>query len=137
MDDNSEEKISEVIDTNIKGVIFTTKVALAHMRKQKSGFILNIVSTSGLKGRKDQSVYVASKFAVRGFTDSLKEDLAGTHIKVAGFYPGGMNTRLFEKAGFTKENSKWMDTNKVASIVIFMLKQDDEMILDHVVLNRR
>ncbi len=137
VDDNSEEKISEVLDTNIKGVIFTTKSVLTKMRKRKSGFILNIVSTSGLKGRKDQSVYVASKFAVRGFTDSLKEDLAETNIKVAGFYPGGMNTKIFEKAGNAKENSKWMDTNKVASIVVFMLKQDDEMNLDHVVVNRR
>ena len=136
VDDNSEEKISEVLDTNIKGVIFTTKVVLAQMRKQNSGFILNIVSTSGLKGRKDQSVYVASKFAVRGFTDSLKEDLSDTNIKVAGFYPGGMNTKLFEKAGNPKDNSNWMDTDKVASILVFMLKHDEQMILDHVVLNR-
>lgn len=134
---NSYEEISKLIDVNTKGVIFTTKAFLPTLKKRDEAFILNISSTSGLKGRENQSVYVASKFAVTGFTDALKEDLASTNIKVAGFYPGGMNTALFSKAGFPKENQDWMDTDKVADIIVTMLKLDETMILDHVVLNKR
>lgn len=137
LDDNSPEAISNVIDVNTKGVIYCTKAVLPRFKEKNDGFILNISSTSGLKGRSSQSVYVASKFAVTGFTDSLKEDLQSTNIKVAGFYPGGMNTKLFNKAGYPKNNSDWMDTDKVADIIIFILKLDDSMILDHVVLNKR
>jgi len=137
LESNEAESISKVIDVNIKGVIYCTKAVLPIMKSKNDGYILNISSTSGLKGREGQSVYVASKFAVTGFTESLKEDLKATNIKVAGFYPGGMNTKLFEKAGFPKNNGDWMDTGKVADVIVFILKLDDSMILDHVVLNKR
>lgn len=137
LDSHDPETISTVIDVNTKGVIYTTKAVLPVMKKNDNGYILNVSSTTGLKGREGQSVYVASKYAVTGFTDSLKEDLKATNIKVAGFYPGGMNTKIFEKAGFPKKNEDWMDTDKVADVVVTMLKLDDSMILDHVVLNKR
>ena len=135
--DNQVEEIANTIDVNIKGVIFTTKAALPLMLKANEGHIVNVVSTSGLKGRFDQSVYVASKFGASGFTKSLQEDLAKTNIKVAGFYPGGMKTELFAKAGFPKENQDWMDPDQVAEVIIFMLERDETMIMDHVVLNKR
>lgn len=90
-----------------------------------------------MKGRNNQAVYVASKYGVTGFTDSLKEDLADTNVKVSGFYPGGMNTSLFKKAGKPKDNSDWMDTNKVAEVIVFMIERDMTMVMDHVVLNKR
>ncbi len=137
VEDNSPDSVAKTIDVNVKGVIFSTKAVLPILKRKNDGYIFNISSTSGLKGREGQSVYVASKFAVTGFTDSLKEDLKLTNIKVAGFYPGGMHTKLFDKAGYPKDNSKWMDTDKVANIIVSILKLDDSMILDHVVLNKR
>lgn len=135
--DNSEKEISDAIDINLKGVILSTKAFLPKLLKSNEAHIVNISSTSGLKGRNNQAVYVASKFGVTGFTESLKEDLANTNVKVSGFYPGGMNTSLFSKAGKPKDNSDWMDTNKVAEIIVFMIERDMTMIMDHVVLNKR
>ena len=135
--DNTEKEISDAIDINLKGVIFSTKAFLPSLSRSKEAHVINISSTSGLKGRSNQAVYVASKFGVTGFTDSLKEDLANTNVKVSGFYPGGMHTSLFEKAGKPKENSDWMDTNKVAEVIVFMLERDKTMVVDHVVLNKR
>lgn len=137
LQDYSVEKISEAIDINLKGVIYSTKAVLPIMLRRNNGYIINISSTSGLKGRSGQCVYVGSKYGVTGFTQSLQEDLKNTNVKVAGFYPGGMNTKLFEKAKTPKDNKDWMDTDKVAEILIFMLERDDTMILDHVVLNKR
>ncbi|MBI2009753.1 MAG: SDR family oxidoreductase [Candidatus Chisholmbacteria bacterium] len=137
LENNSVEKINETIDVNLKGVIYTTKAVLPQMKQKNDGYIVNISSTSGIKEKENQAVYVASKYGVRGFTDSLKLDLKNTNIKVMGLYPGGMNTPLFKKAGYPKENQDWMDPDKVADVVVFALKQDDTMILDHIVINKR
>jgi len=137
LQDNKVEKISKTIDINLKGVIYTTKAVLPQMIKRKTGYIFNISSTSGLRGKNEQSVYVASKYGVTGFTKSLQRDLWNTNIKVAGFYPGGMKTKLFSKAGTILNNKNWMNTDKVALIIVFMLERDDTMIMDHVVVNRR
>ncbi len=135
--DYDYETISKVIDVNTKGTIYCTKLVLPMMQKKNEGYILNVSSTSGIRAKEGQSVYVASKYAVTGFTESLQEDLKSTNIKVAGFYPGGMNTKLFEKAGFPRDNSDWMNTDKVADVVVMVLGLDDSMILDHVVLKKR
>lgn len=135
--ENTEEDIGRVIDVNFKGVVLATKAFLKKMLKVEEGTIINISSTSGLRGRDNQAVYAATKFAVTGFTESLKLDLANTNIKVCGFYPGGMKTRLFEKAGKPKQNDDWMETDKVAEIIVFMVERDTSMMLDQVVLNKR
>lgn len=128
--------ISKVIDVNTKGVIYNTLAVLPQMKQRDSGYILNVISTSGITPKENQSVYVASKFAISGFTDSLKEELKPTNVKIAGFYPGGMNTRLFEKGNSPKDISKWMDTDKVAEVIIFMLTRDISMTMGHVVLTK-
>ena len=137
VEENSIDKISETIDVNLKGVIYMTRAVLPGMLRRNKGFILNISSTSGLIGKNNQSVYVASKWGVTGFTKSLQMDLKDKNIKVVGFYPGGMNTEMFKKAGTPKENKDWMDTNKVAEIIVSILEQDETMVTDQVVLNRR
>jgi NADP-dependent 3-hydroxy acid dehydrogenase YdfG len=134
--DFTPEQISGCLDINLKGTIYATKAVLPSMLTKNNGFILNVISTSGLKGREQQSVYAASKFGVSGFTKSLELDLAKTNIKVAGFYPGGMRTKLFEKAGNGRDNSDWMDTDKVAEIVIFLLERDDTMVISSLELNK-
>jgi 3-oxoacyl-[acyl-carrier protein] reductase len=135
--ENPVEEITKVLDINLKGVIYSTKVVLPQMLKNNDGYIINVSSTSGLKGRTNQAIYAASKYGVTGFTQSLQEDLVSTNVKVAGFYPGGMSTDLFAKAGTPKSNGDWMDTDKVAEVIIFMLERDDTMIMDHVVVNKR
>lgn len=129
--------ISKVVDVNLKGPIYVTKTLLSKLKKSPEAQIINISSTSGLKGLLNQSVYVASKMGLRGFTESLKEDLAGTKIKVSGFYPGGMNTKFFEKSGNPRENQKWMNPDKVAGIILFMVQQDHTLSLGDVVVTKR
>jgi 3-oxoacyl-[acyl-carrier protein] reductase len=137
LQDQTEQEISAVIDVNVKGVLFATNLFLPTMLQTDQGHIINVASTSGLRGREKQAVYAASKFAVQGFSESLKIDLADTSVKVSGFYPGGMKTGLFEKAGYAKDNNDWMDPAEVALILVQMLEQDSHMVMDHVVVNKR
>lgn len=136
IDKNTSDQISDCLDINLKGTIYATKAILPRMLAKNDGYILNVISTSGLKGRENQAVYVASKFGVSGFTKSLELDLAKTNIKVAGFYPGGMHTELFQKAGNPRDNSDWMDTEKVAEIITFLLERDDTMVISSLELNK-
>ncbi len=134
---NSEKLISELIDTNVKGVIYSSKAFLPKLRDARQAYIINISSMAGLRGKADHSVYVASKFAVTGFTESLSEDLKDSNIKVSGIYPGGMDTDMFEKAGVSRDTKNWLDTKKVAEIIIFMLSMEDAIALDHVTISKK
>ncbi len=135
--ENSPEEIQRTIATNFTGVVLATRAVLPGMLARNDGYIINVSSTSGLKPRENQAVYAASKYAVSGFTQCLQTDLMKTNIKIAGFYPGGMATGLFANGGHPVENSDWMDPNKVAEVLLFMLERDDTMIIDHLVVNKR
>lgn len=72
------------------------------MKERNEGTIVNIVSTAGLEGKVTESVYCASKFGVRGFTESLALELSGTAINVCAVYMGGMRTEFWDGV-FTEE----------------------------------
>ena len=81
----------------------------------------------------DWPVYFATKHALRGLTDSLRAYLQGSGIKIIGFFPGGMDTKIFDTAGFPKGETDWMMKKEdVARIVRFILAQPDDVIMDHI-----
>lgn len=92
----NEDHIDQVLDTNIKGTILVTQFAVP-LLKQSGGRVLNIISTAGLRGKKNESIYCASKFAVRGFTESLQKEWENTTISATAVYMGGMNTPFWSE----------------------------------------
>lgn len=132
----SYEQISRVIDVNLKGVVNITRAFLPAMKEQDSGYIVNVSSTSGLKGRKGETVYDATKWGVRGFTEALKDELKETKIRVVGFYPGGMNTSLFKKSGSERNTSEFMRVQDVAEVIAFILERPYSMVIDDIKVSR-
>ena len=134
------QNIKDIIEVNLLGTIYMTRAILIKMKKKNFGTIMNVSSTSGLMtgGHPYESVYIASKHGVAGFTEALKKEInAGkNNIKVLGFYPGGMNTKLFSKSGLNKDTSKFMDPAEIAKIVVFILERPDSIKMDHVLVNR-
>ena len=115
------KRAHDLIEVNLFGTVYGSKVALAQMRKQGFGFIVNIISTSGLNGKMNETAYCSSKFAVSGFTRSLMKEVDQNKIKVIGVYPGGMQTNLFNEK--KPENySDFMEPNFVAEKIIQNLK---------------
>ena len=98
------QKIKQLFEVNIIGMVYCTKEVISIMKKHKGGQILNVISGAGLHPSGEWGVYSGTKYAERGFTDSLKEELKGTGIKVMSFYPSGMDTNLFIDAGFNKKS---------------------------------
>jgi NAD(P)-dependent dehydrogenase (short-subunit alcohol dehydrogenase family) len=78
----SAERFKAVIDTNFYGVVNVTRAAVPHMRKQRSGCILQISSVGGRLTRPGSTPYHAAKWAVGGFTESLAQELSPFGVKV-------------------------------------------------------
>ncbi|MFC7064217.1 SDR family NAD(P)-dependent oxidoreductase [Halobacillus seohaensis] len=98
----TSDDIDQMINTNIKGTILMTQKASA-LLKHSHGRVLNIISTAGLRGKGKETVYCASKFAVRGFTESLHKEWESENANATAVYMGGMNTPF------------WDDTNHVSN----------------------
>jgi len=83
---------------NFWGVVYGTKVFLPILLEQESGHLVNISSVFGLIAPPEQSAYCAAKFAVRGFTESLRHELAETNVSVSCVHPGGIKTNIIRNA---------------------------------------
>jgi NADP-dependent 3-hydroxy acid dehydrogenase YdfG len=79
---------------NFEGVVHGVRAFLPILLQQRSGAIVNTSSVFGLAGIPHQSAYCASKFAVRGFTESLRHELAGTGVRAITIHPGGVKTGI-------------------------------------------
>lgn len=92
---SDDEIIHDIIETNIKGVIHTTKIIVEHFRNNKSGTIVNISSLAGRATFPFQSVYHTSKWAIEGFSEGLYYELEPLGIRVKIVEPGVVKTELY------------------------------------------
>lgn len=129
--DTPYETIENVITTNTLGTIYAAKAALNHMKAQKEGQIINIVSTAGITAKATRSIYNASKWAITGFTKALQEEAAEYNVRVTGFYPGTIRTNLFAKAGLPL-NGKALTTEQAVKSIEFVLSCDDEVLIPEI-----
>ena len=94
----SIEDIRWLLDINFWGVIYGTHYFLPLLKEEKRAHIVNMSSVFGLVGVVGQTAYCASKFAVRGFTESLRHEMEGTNIFVTSVHPGGIRTPIAKHA---------------------------------------
>ena len=94
----SIEEIKTQFETNFFGAVRVMKAVLPMMRKQRSGTIVNVSSIGGKIGVPLNSAYVGSKFALEGFSESMKYELEGFGIKVILIEPGAVNTNYLENS---------------------------------------
>lgn len=95
----SEKKVSEweqMIDVNIKGVLYGIGAVLPHMRERKEGHIINISSVAGHVVEPAAAVYAGTKFAVRAITEGLRLEEARNNIRATNISPGAIDTELVQ-----------------------------------------
>jgi len=95
MHEMPEDKIDELIATNVKGVIATTQAAMPSMVQRRRGVIINVASVLGFRAAPYSAVYSATKHAVVGFSHALRGELSGTGVKVCVVYPASTETGFF------------------------------------------
>ena len=90
----ASDEIAWLMNVNFWGVVYGTKAFLPTLLAQPEACIVNVSSVFGLYAPAGQAAYAASKFAVRGFTESLRGELLGTNVHVATVHPGGIKTAI-------------------------------------------
>lgn len=109
------EAFRKMIDVHLWGVVEGTHAVLPHLLGKNRGHIVNVSSVFGLIGFPFQAAYCTAKFAIRGFSESLRAELLarGSAVQVSSVHPGGVSTSIIDKgevvgtgAGFTKDETK-------------------------------
>lgn len=101
----------EMINTNVRGLLYLTRGLLPFLIKNKSGHIVNIGSVAGRWVYPGGGVYCASKFAVRAISEGLRMDLLGQNIRVTNIEPGMVQTE-FSEVRFNGDKNKALDVYK-------------------------
>ena len=126
--DATPEKIIELTKVNTLAPLLITRTLLPRLLEADFGQLVNIVSVAGVEIPSGyyHTIYTATKFAMQGFSEGLAKEFYGKNLRVMGFYPGGMRTGIFKKAGNSyKENEPWMfDPEESAEAIAFMLTRD-------------
>jgi len=94
VDEQNYDDFEWLMNINFWGVVHGTTAFLPLLKRASSGHLVNISSVFGIVGIPTQSAYNASKFAVRGFTEALRQETAGSNISVCCVHPGGIKTSI-------------------------------------------
>lgn len=100
------ELFDRIIKTNFFGVVNCCHAFLPKLQSRGHGHIVNMSSMLGFVGVPNQSAYVSTKFAIRGFNESLWAELDDTGIAVTGIYPGTIQSEILQRASFSDEREK-------------------------------
>ena len=138
--ESSESDERVVLETNVNGLIRMTRLALPHLRDD--GHIVNIGSVAGRQAYEKGSLYVTSKFAVRGFTYALREDLLGRPIRISTVDPGLVETD-FSRVRFRGDEDQAravytgveaMKPDDIAECIVFVLTRPPHVNVDELVV---
>ena len=131
VDDLDLDKAMSMVRLNVEAAFRLAILVARQMKCQGAGYILNVSSVAGLKTGPELSVYNGTKFAIEGFTDALRMELATEGIRVGSIEPGTVKTRLYDswdKDQVDMINSGGaLDADDIARSITFMLEQPDHM----------
>lgn len=140
--EGSIDEWNEMIDTNIKGLVFVTRLVLPKMVKSKSGHIINIGSTAGHEVYPYGNVYSATKFAVKALTQSIRLDVLDKGIKVSSVDPGMVETE-FSQVRFSGDKKrakqvyvgfKPLAPQDVAEAVVFAATRPKQVNINEIII---
>jgi len=142
-DDSSEEDERIVFETNVNGLVRMTRLCLPHIRA--GGHIVNLGSVAGRQAYPNAASYVAAKFAERGFTYALREDLLGRPIRITTVDPGMARTEFsivrfkgdVEQADAVYKGVDPLVAEDVADCILFALTRPWHVNIDEIVVKAR
>lgn len=122
-------KGKDLININVFGTMYGLRAALHFMKPKKAGMIVNIMSTTAFDGMNgsSSSMYVASKYALRGLTNVVRDELKDSGISMVGVYPGGFKSEIFRDAP-PKNLDIFMETDEVAGKIVTNITSDTPLL---------
>jgi 3-hydroxy acid dehydrogenase / malonic semialdehyde reductase len=142
VNEGSTKDWDDMIDINVKGLLYVSKAVIPGMVEKKSGFIVNIGSIAGKEVYPKGNVYCASKHAVDAITNGMRLDLNPYGIRVTGIHPGLVETEFSlvrfkgdeEKAKQTYKGMKPLTGDDVADVIKYVVTRPPHVLLSDIVL---
>jgi short-subunit dehydrogenase len=134
---STSDLIDKVFEANLKGMILLTSEILRITPEKEELTIVNIMSTSALFGRAEETIYCAAKWGARGYTEALRTELKGTKRNIIAVYPGGMKTDFWNIPGQDRDISTFMDPAEVAEKIVNAVIVTDKMFVTDITINRK
>jgi 3-hydroxy acid dehydrogenase/malonic semialdehyde reductase len=141
----SEDDEREVVETNVLGLMRMTRLCLPHLLADGAGHIVNIGSVAGIWSYANGSSYVASKFAVHGYTRALRDDLQGKPVRVTNVAAGAVETN-FSTVRFKGDEEKAaavysdialggaLNADDIAECIMFALTRRPNVNIDEILV---
>jgi NADP-dependent 3-hydroxy acid dehydrogenase YdfG len=137
MEEFSYPQIEALMTINFTSQVFLTKALLPSLKRKANSDLIFIGSEAALKGTRKGAVYCASKFALRGFTQALREECGNSHVRVCLINPGMVKTPFFEQLNFEPgdHESNTILPEDVADAVSYVLDSRTQIVIDEINLS--
>lgn len=134
LEEFSYEQIRSLVDLNFLSHVYITKAFLPLLKKQKRSDLIFIGSEAALAGKRQGSIYCASKFALRGFVQALRDECAPTPVRICLINPGMVQTSFFQDLNFEPgtESTEHLLPEDIAETVSMVLEAREGAVFDEI-----
>ncbi len=137
LEEFSFHQIARLMTVNFTAQVFLTRALLPKLKQKKQCNLIYIGSEAALQGSRKGSIYCASKFALRGFSQALRDECAKTNVRVSLINPGMVQTAFFDKLAFMpgKGHKQSLQAEDIAAVVSYILQVDNQVAIDEININ--
>ncbi|MDQ7089707.1 MAG: SDR family oxidoreductase [Methylococcales bacterium] len=137
LEEFSYAQIETLMTVNFTSNVFLTRALLPRLKRKSRADLIYIGSEAALQGSRKGSIYCASKFALRGFTQALSDECAKSSIKVGLINPGMVKTEFFNPLNFEPgdQREQHLLPEDIAKTVNYMLSLERESVIDEININ--
>jgi 3-hydroxy acid dehydrogenase / malonic semialdehyde reductase len=137
LEEFSFRQIQELMSINFTSPVFLTRTLLPFLKRKAYSDLIYIGSEAALKGSRKGTIYCASKFALRGFTQALREECSSDKIRICLINPGMVKTPFFDQLTFAPgdDENNYLLPEDVAEAVSFVVNSRKNSIIDEINLN--
>ena len=126
------------INTNLRPSFLLARLFVSQMKKNKRGHLVFINSVAGKYGHSfsNSTAYVSSKYALKGFADSLRAELREYNVKVSSIYPGAINTEFWDAINVDFARDEMLSINDLSQTILHVIEAPNSSVIEDVVVRR-
>ncbi len=131
---NSIEEIETIVNTNLLGSIYAIKTVLPGMMQRKSGTIINMLSVVTKKILSGSSAYSASKSGLMAYSNTLREEVRNSNIRIVNVSPGATQTPIWPNSALEKHSYRMMSPSEIAKLIYHIYSIKSNLVVEDITL---
>jgi NAD(P)-dependent dehydrogenase (short-subunit alcohol dehydrogenase family) len=132
LEETAPADFAAVIDTNLTGTFLVVRAFLPAMKAAGRGWIVPVLSVAARRGFPGWGAYCASKWGLAGLIAALREELAGSGVRITALYPGATDTPIWEGMPGTWDRSRMVPVDEVARALVYALEADPAAAIEEI-----